>query len=310
MRSLSSVAVLGRGVVRRGAGVRASDLAGPGRLQCSPGPSPNDPNGPRIWQNGRWVVLPPRGAPAMQTQPNPQRWGGTIGGRWSGGAQAPGGWSAYRRPHRGASLPAYWMSGSFHIPDYLSFGLAAPPYGYSWVRYYDDAVLVDDSGRVWDSVSGIAWAGASASADAGYARRAEPGLCAQRRDHPGRPKRILRRAGLFGSDSVYPGGVCTAGGGGAAGGVRPEPVPAGLPGRELWSYYGASGYSGGGYYGGGSTTTITFQSAPIVTTTTTEEIVEDEVTTTYVSTPRRIVRRAPVRHYRPRRHVCGCGCCR
>lgn len=133
------------------------DPAGPAYYNSPPAAvSPNPPSyntqqgGPTVWQNGRWVVLPPRGAPQQRMQRNPQRWGGMIGGRWAGGMQAPGGWSAYRRQRRGASLPPYWMSGAFQIPDYLSFGLAAPPYGYGWVRYYDDAVLVDAQGRVWD----------------------------------------------------------------------------------------------------------------------------------------------------------------
>ena len=78
-------------------------------------------------------------------------------GRWSAGWNAPGGWNAYRRMGRGQRLPNYWLRADFRIPDYLSFGLAAPPRGYNWVRYYDDAVLVDDRGDVWDSVGGIAW---------------------------------------------------------------------------------------------------------------------------------------------------------
>lgn len=124
----------------------------------------------RVWQDGRWVVMPRTSAP-MVMRANPHRW--TMrDGRWDAGYRAPGGWNAYRRLHRGGRLPGYWMGADFRVHDYLSFGLAAPPLGYSWVRYYDDAVLVDRDGSVWDSRDGISWGGAvaMASADDGYAR--------------------------------------------------------------------------------------------------------------------------------------------
>lgn len=87
------------------------------------------------------------------------RWGGAAGGHWSGGSSAPGGWNAYRRPARGHRLPDYWVGPSFYIGDYAGYGLSAPPQGYSWHRYYDDAVLIDGRGRVWDSVDGVDWEG-------------------------------------------------------------------------------------------------------------------------------------------------------
>lgn len=124
----------------------------------------------RVWQNDRWVVMPRTSAPTVM-RTNPHRW--TMrDGRWDAGYRAPGGWNAYRRLHRGGRLPGYWMGADFRVHDYLSFGLAAPPPGYSWVRYYDDAVLVDRDGSVWDSRDGIPWGGAVAMASAGdgYAR--------------------------------------------------------------------------------------------------------------------------------------------
>jgi Ni/Co efflux regulator RcnB len=121
----------------------------------------------RVWQDGRWVVMPRHTAPTVM-RTNPHRW--TMrDGRWDAGYRAPGGWKSYRRLHRGATLPGYWRGDDFRVADYLSFGLAAPPHGYGWVRYYDDAVLVDHDGRVWDSVDGIGWGGATATANAGYA---------------------------------------------------------------------------------------------------------------------------------------------
>lgn len=110
----------------------------------------------RVWQDGRWIVLPPPAPPrVMPTEPG--RWTRGPDGRWDGGTRAPGGWSAYHRLGRGAVLPPYWMGGPFRVPDYLRYGLPAPPPGYFWVRYYDDAVLADTRGNVWDAMSGIAW---------------------------------------------------------------------------------------------------------------------------------------------------------
>ena len=85
------------------------------------------------------------------------RWGGSIDGRWYGGVQAPGGWSAYRRPQRGWAMSGYWLSPAWAIGDWGYYGLPAPPAGYGWSRYYDDAVLIDGDGRVHDSVGGLDW---------------------------------------------------------------------------------------------------------------------------------------------------------
>lgn len=84
-------------------------------------------------------------------------WGDNIGGRWIGGARAPGGWGAYRRPVKGWAMPDYWLSPTFTITDWGAYGLSAPPYGYHWSRYYDDAVLVDEYGRSMDCIQGIDW---------------------------------------------------------------------------------------------------------------------------------------------------------
>lgn len=107
------------------------------------GPRPGGWNGPRPGWNGGHVVRP--------------RWGGRISGRWWGGMRAPGGWGAYRRPVRGWVLPGYWVQPNWYINDWSGYGLPQPPYGYNWSRYYDDAVLIDGRGTVYDSVGGIGW---------------------------------------------------------------------------------------------------------------------------------------------------------
>ena len=85
------------------------------------------------------------------------RWGSKVGGHWWGGVNAPGGWNGYRRPYRGYVLPGYWTSPRFGIDDWSTYGLSQPAYGYRWMRYYDDAVLVDAGGSVYDTMGGLDW---------------------------------------------------------------------------------------------------------------------------------------------------------
>lgn len=111
------------------------------------------PGQPHVRPGGDWNG---NGRPPMVHAGQP-RWGSKVGGRWWGGANAPGGWSAYRRPYRGYALPSYWIAPRFYITDWQAYGLTQPAGGYNWVRYYDDAVLVDGRGSVYDTRSGIDW---------------------------------------------------------------------------------------------------------------------------------------------------------
>lgn len=220
----------------------------------------------------------PQGGPRVQGQRLPdqrfqgqrfsgQRWGGRVGGRWIGGVQAPGGWNAYRRPGRGFTLPGYWIAPSFLIGNFAAYGLAPPPYGYHWSRYYDDAVLIDDRGRVYDSVQGIGWDDGD-----GYVAD-QPGYGAP---YP---------APGIGYDSTYQGTYEIDGRTGyqqgrQSGRYAPKPPVQGGPViqplyphgyTQTWS--AGSGY----YYPGGVTTTITIQQAPAIVTTTTTEYIEETV---------------------------------
>ena len=96
------------------------------------------------------------GRPPM-VHPGQPRWGSKVGGHWWGGVNAPGGWNAYRRPYRGWVVPNYWISPRFYISDWQGYGLTQPAYGYNWVRYYDDAVLIDGRGSVYETVDGLDW---------------------------------------------------------------------------------------------------------------------------------------------------------
>ncbi len=262
-------------------------------------------------QGGGWTRGGPQGGGQMRGGPIAGgRWGTKIGGRWHAGMQAPGGWSAYRRPVRGWTLPSYWMGGSYFLSDWTNWGLTSPPHGYFWVRYYDDAVLVDRGGRVWDSVRGVDWdrgAGgdAYAYADDGYAYAEARGGAGGSgygagyaapddadEDHY-RPAPIPAQP--------YPGGYAPPPRYGA-----PAAPTRGYSGGYSGGYAQGSGYASGGYYVAPSVTTVVIQSAPVVTTTIVEEVIEEEVVR--YARPKRVYRApAPVKRVKrvPRS---GCYC--
>ena len=115
-------------------------------------------------QPGMQVQRPPMPQPPRAPMAG-RRWGSQVGGRWWGGANAPGGWAAYRQPSRGYRVPSYWIAPRFYVSDWSRYGLYAPTGGYNWVRYYDDAVLIDGSGNVSDWRGGLAWDGADYAYD-------------------------------------------------------------------------------------------------------------------------------------------------
>lgn len=126
-------------------GMAPAPMGGP--AAAFPAPIPGSPN------------IAPHSA-GMRHGPGPngaRHWGGQYEGHWIGGMRAPGGWTQYRRPYRGYGLPAYWLSSGFRIGDWGDYGLYQPPVGYNWSRYYDDAVLLDNRGSVYDTVGGIDW---------------------------------------------------------------------------------------------------------------------------------------------------------
>ncbi|WP_240700081.1 RcnB family protein [Sphingomonas gei] len=258
----------------------------------------------RVWQNNRWVVMPRHSAPIVM-RTNPHRWA-MRDGRWEGGWRAPGGWNSYRRLHRGNSLPGYWRGNDFRVHDYLSFGLAAPQPGYSWVRYYDDAVLVDRDDRVWDSIDGIGWGGAvaAASADAGVAyadsragagypppriEPVDPNDYYDRDDRDDGPPPPYEPGPYRGTPENYgPPPPVTYGAPPPCPQACPAPYPAGMAwqnGAWVGSY---------GAYAGGTTTVVVIPAATTTTTTVTEYVER--------SYARRPTKRL-MRKYRP---SCGC----
>ena len=306
---------------------------GPGAPYPVPGPGPMGGSyRPPMPQPP--TARPPMGQPPMARPmpggPGGGRWGSQVGGRWWGGVNAPGGYGAYRAPVRGYRLPSYWLAPRFYVNDFDRYGFTAPGEGYFWSRYYDDAVLIDGRGQVWDTVHGVDWDG-----QGGYGpRRPEGNGLAGAAIGAG----VGGLAGnvIAGRGNRLGGTLIGAGVGAAAGyaighqsdgyrddrrgpgrGYPPPPPP-----QDGYRYNdrGESGHppswvsadggttvtvtTAGGQppvlrvapeayaYGGygGGITTVTVQSAPVVTTTTTE-IVEDRVNYTRPAYRRVVVRR-------------------
>ncbi len=153
MRSLliasAGLALVGGGTAAAQQRAGAS-YGAPGAVMQAPMADPRRP--------GPIAATPPVVRTSTHALPHRQpRWGSKIGGRWWGGANAPGGWAGYRRPHRGWAVPSYWTTPRFAVGDWSTYGLPQPPQGYGWARYYDDAVLIDPRGSVYDTVGDIDW---------------------------------------------------------------------------------------------------------------------------------------------------------
>lgn len=67
------------------------------------------------------------------------------------------GYPHYRRVDRGFALPQRWWGPSYQVRNWGAYGLPQPMHGGRWVRYYDDALLVDPYGRVHDGRWGMSW---------------------------------------------------------------------------------------------------------------------------------------------------------
>ena len=228
----------------------------------------------------------------------------------------------FRRIQRGHAVPGFWFGPQFHVQQWQMYGFPQPMPGHRWIRYYDDALMIDGRGRVrdgrygfdWDRYDdrwayderGIPYAGEDDyyDEDRGYDREERYGRHHSEdwdygeygRGHSGRGGHggcapAPRPAPCGGAYASPPHGY-------RHGGCAPAPRPAPCGGAYA---YPAPGYGYGhgqayGYGYGGGTVTIT------ETTVTTggasssyyEEIVEEEV----VSRPR--VRRV---HRRPARPV-------
>lgn len=131
-----------------------SILALPAIAAAQPGPPPG-PHGPppgATWQGhmgGQGQVH----TFTMQRQggPGPQMQMHQMQGGMHGGMNFP------RHMRRGVFIPPFFFGPQFYIDNWQAYGFATPGADQRWIRYYDDAYLVDHDGRVVDGREDMDW---------------------------------------------------------------------------------------------------------------------------------------------------------
>jgi hypothetical protein len=61
------------------------------------------------------------------------------------------------RLHPGFFVPPMWFGPQFHVGNWQMYGFPPPPRRHRWVRYHDDAYLIDHDGRIRDTRYGMDW---------------------------------------------------------------------------------------------------------------------------------------------------------
>jgi len=62
-----------------------------------------------------------------------------------------------RRLRRGGFVHPYWWGPQFHVSDWRHYGFADPGHDRRWIRYHDDAYMIDRRGRVVESRENYDW---------------------------------------------------------------------------------------------------------------------------------------------------------
>lgn len=120
----------------------------------APGPIPRNQQTRRVPQRYNWNTYRPGVRPpewnryrSFDVRPFQRNFRAERRYRWRPYVR-PSGWY-YRRWVFGEIFPRPFWIRTYWILDYWRFGLMNPPYGYVWVRYGTDAVLIDvSSGRI------------------------------------------------------------------------------------------------------------------------------------------------------------------
>ncbi len=106
--------------------------------------------GPNLQMRGQM----PRGNVRMHGGGAHLRGGNWGRHRWG---QHPGRNWRHQRLRRGGSIHSFWFSPQFYVGNWGAYGFYAPGEDQRWVRYYDDAYLIDGGGRVIDERYGVDW---------------------------------------------------------------------------------------------------------------------------------------------------------
>ncbi|MEA3041747.1 MAG: hypothetical protein QOC65_1236, partial [Sphingomonadales bacterium] len=160
-----------------------------------------------------------------------------------------------RRFDRGHIVPSFWWGPQFQVQHWQMYGFPQPMPGHRWIRYYDDAYMIDGRGRVREGRHGLDW-------DRYGDRwgRDDRGIPVYVGEGDWRPdRRDYEMAEEMGDErggwdySEYGGGpdegpACGHPRGPCGGGARPMPHPMPYPAPAYGGGYGA-GYGYGGGYG-------------------------------------------------------------
>ena len=235
---------------------------------------------PAFAQTGN-VPLPPAPPPGTTFQSG--TFGTFPGGTFQNGTFQGGVFPGFPTTiQRGFIVPPMWLGPQFQINNWQSYGFAQPPAGHRWVRYYNDAYLIDANGRVVDTRSGLDW---DQYGDRWAMQNGIPHYAGRGEFHPDQRdyawvQQHGAQAGYYGAQAGY--GYSTS--------------SQQACGGNAYTYgYGCGGYGGYGVaypiiietttYGGGCCASTCCSSCC-------EEVVEEVVEEVrYV--PRRVVRRAP-----------------
>jgi Ni/Co efflux regulator RcnB len=101
-------------------------------------------------------------APQMQMRTMPPQMGGqyqqqNVVVRRMGSGMGQGHHVQYRHIDRGGMVPQRWWGPQVQVRNWRMYGFPQPFAGGRWIRYYDDALLIDGGGRVYDSRPGWDW---------------------------------------------------------------------------------------------------------------------------------------------------------
>jgi hypothetical protein len=128
------------------------------------GAAPANPAGPAPTVSAPTVATP---APAPALMPGPTPVATPVKTGVATPAMMP---DAPPFQHRwmnpGAKVPKPWRDQRYALADWPAYGFPQPGPGMRWMRYYDDAALIDERGRVVDVRHDVAWDAPRAAAPA------------------------------------------------------------------------------------------------------------------------------------------------
>ena len=103
------------------------------------------------------VALIPASAFAQAGPHGPPPGGGMHGGMMMRHMGPMPGQHFQHRLQRGFIVPQFFWGPQFQIGNWQNYGFADPGPDGRWIRYYDDAYLIDHDGRIRDSREGLDW---------------------------------------------------------------------------------------------------------------------------------------------------------